>query len=383
MPESSKRSSPIELEYHSLRVMNDCEILRNNDICVPTERENPLAGRAHSDAGIEGGDSGDGLTGTFESGSGQAFGRSTMRRIAMACALAALAGVGIGLIAILTTVGSRPVKAVIGVVPVQPTEHATINAATVSADASPSVRTPSALAENSFDGRFQVARSGINSNEALQSRTERRPLGKAAARGSDKTGPGLGIVEYARPVKTVAIEPALQPVVGPVLGYVPADAASASGGRGASAAQLAIAEATKRQGEGPAPEIVGPSYQVIASAAPAGRVDVPATGQAAASVASAPAAAPVAPEPAAVESAAAVPATQEPAAAEPAIEQVKTGTVTVSVNMREKAANDARIVAVIPPKTRVGLGSCDRWWCEVTYSGSTGFIGKKFIESGS
>ncbi|MBD1545282.1 SH3 domain-containing protein [Roseibium aggregatum] len=64
-------------------------------------------------------------------------------------------------------------------------------------------------------------------------------------------------------------------------------------------------------------------------------------------------------------------------------EMTETSTVTADVNLRSAAEKDAPVLTVVPNGTSVGVGSCDRWWCAVSFNGRTGFVGKKFVDGKS
>ncbi len=61
----------------------------------------------------------------------------------------------------------------------------------------------------------------------------------------------------------------------------------------------------------------------------------------------------------------------------------QSGHVTASVNLRGDDKKDAQILAVVPEDAEVKVGACDKWWCAVTYEGQTGFVGVKYVKTGS
>lgn len=64
-------------------------------------------------------------------------------------------------------------------------------------------------------------------------------------------------------------------------------------------------------------------------------------------------------------------------------ETEKPASVTADVNLRKSDQKDAEILAVIPDNSRVDVGDCGKWWCEVSYAGKSGFVGVKFIDTGN
>lgn len=56
-----------------------------------------------------------------------------------------------------------------------------------------------------------------------------------------------------------------------------------------------------------------------------------------------------------------------------------TGTVTASVNLRAADDKNGKIIGVVPEGTEVSYSSCGKWWCEVVYDGTTGFVGQKYL----
>ncbi|MTI43768.1 SH3 domain-containing protein [Roseibium hamelinense] len=59
--------------------------------------------------------------------------------------------------------------------------------------------------------------------------------------------------------------------------------------------------------------------------------------------------------------------------------QASDAVITAAVNMRAAASNKSKILAVLPPQATVRVGSCDSWWCSVSYDGKTGYISKRFV----
>lgn len=57
--------------------------------------------------------------------------------------------------------------------------------------------------------------------------------------------------------------------------------------------------------------------------------------------------------------------------------------VTADVNLRKSDEKDAEVLAVIPDNSKVDVGTCGKWWCEVSYAGKSGFVGVKFIDAGN
>ncbi len=73
------------------------------------------------------------------------------------------------------------------------------------------------------------------------------------------------------------------------------------------------------------------------------------------------------------------PSTGSEAGASPNEEETKIGTVTASVNMRQTDNKNGKIISVVPEGTQVSYGTCGKWWCEVNFDGTTGYVGQKFI----
>ncbi|WP_346898371.1 SH3 domain-containing protein [uncultured Roseibium sp.] len=76
-----------------------------------------------------------------------------------------------------------------------------------------------------------------------------------------------------------------------------------------------------------------------------------------------------------------VAATPEPAPETAAAsgQMTETSTITADVNLRSAAEKEAPVLTVVPKGTSVAVGSCDNWWCAVSFDGRSGFVGKKFV----
>lgn len=372
-----KQSTPEELEYHSLRVMNDCENIRS--IYASALEQSQNSGQ-HDDAPADQ----DGVIGPQPLGllreaatdkdmleepaealpnnaKPSRLGRFAHRRLALVSAAAILLATGAGLAAALTVS-----------MPDQDATAVQEDAVLLQAPSAETAKTETedtaapALAAQIFDDRFAVADSGAKPDTDLQSHVQRQPLGEAVEPQKDAPEADLGIARPTKTVKTIAIKPDASPV----LGYVPAGAAAERSADGSQDGQQAIAEATKPKPADVTEEAAVPDrppHAELAAAEPAGKAEPEAEAETAAS--------------AVVEQSeqAAKPEAAEEKA-EPASANADSGLVTISVNLRERASNNAKVLAVLPANTKVTLGSCDRWWCEATHSGQTGFIGKRYID---
>lgn len=58
-----------------------------------------------------------------------------------------------------------------------------------------------------------------------------------------------------------------------------------------------------------------------------------------------------------------------------------TAEVNADVNLRGKASKNGKIIAVLPANTSIQLGTCGKWWCEVSADGKQGFVSKRYVES--
>jgi uncharacterized protein YgiM (DUF1202 family) len=194
------------------------------------------------------------------------------------------------------------------------------------------------LDKSGFDLRFNSAKAADPNPDSLKIKNQDR-LAKIPLEGPDPAGSARQAGAPANPGTPSPL---------PVLGYASVPNPHAGWDEG----QRAIYAA--------APEPPAKSARI------AGKTAAGETGNKAELAAAAPAVTPVAP---------ATPAnTLEPGPV------TETSTVTADVNLRSAAEKDAPVLIVVPKGTSVGVGSCDNWWCAVSFDGRTGFVGKKFVD---
>ncbi|MBA5776848.1 hypothetical protein H2509_06865 [Stappia sp. F7233] len=366
-----KQSAPEELEYHSLRVINDCTILKSIEPPAQGDAYRQLAEKAVAEHRPDEHDGDDQFLEPTEAAAEKAqrglFAHFYRRRVALVSAAAILLATGAGLATTLTV--SIP----------DPAETAAPGQAASAQHQATETATPEAavdvLPSEAFDDRFATASADSDLGIDLQAHVQRQPVADTAEEPANIAGTDLGIVHHTKPVKTIAIKPD----VSPVLGYVSAGDKAPVTEADSAAAQRAIVDATKRNATatGTTVQTVDRTSDVeIASSDPAPTAEPATTAAEPAPVAE--------PQPVTEQAPPAAPVVEEqvaePEKVQSASDETKTGQVTISVNLREGKSNDAKVLKILPAKTTVTLGNCDRWWCEATHSGQTGFIGKRYID---